>query len=316
MEKLHIGEVISYLRKKHNLTQQQLADKICSREYLCKLEKGAFFPTIYTIDLLSKKLNENIYEFYQEIERHNDIETHIKIQQINELISSGSDNDLEIRRLISEYENLPSFKTGESLQFIYYSKAICSYYLDKNYSEAIDFSFKGLCVYKKDFKLDNWTDYIYTNVELTLINLIASSYCRNNDLEIGLSIYFDMLKYLEKYLSRSLYDIHSTGHFYINLYTKVAYNTSNSLISKKRYLDAIKILDNAINISIRTKYMNVYPSLLKNKFVTLYMLNDYENAKKFYNKALIYFEDMLSNDDLTELIKMAKRKCPNLFLEN
>jgi len=161
MEKLHIGEVISYLRKKHNLTQQQLADKICSREYLCKLEKGAFFPTIYTIDLLSKKLNENIYEFYQEIERHNDMETHLKIQQINELISTGGDNDLEIRKLIEEYENLPTFKTGESLQFIYYSKAICSYYLDKNYTEAIDFSYKGLCVYKKDFKLENWTEYIY-----------------------------------------------------------------------------------------------------------------------------------------------------------
>ncbi|HBB28039.1 MAG TPA: hypothetical protein DC000_02105 [Clostridiales bacterium] len=314
MEKLHIGEVISYLRKKHNLTQQQLADKICSREYLCKLEKGAFFPTIYTIDLLSKKLNENIYEFYQEIERHNDMETHLKIQQINELISTGGDNDLEIRKLIEEYENLPTFKTGESLQFIYYSKAICSYYLDKNYTEAIDFSYKGLCVYKKDFKLENWTEYIYTNVELTLINLIASSYCRCDDSDTGLSMYYEMLKYLEKYLSRPLYDLHSTGHFYINLYTNVAYNTSNNLFSKSEYVEALKIVDNAINISIRTKYMNVYPSLLKNKFMILYMLQDYENSKKYYNKALIYFEDMLSNDDLKELINMAKEKCPNLFL--
>ncbi len=314
MEKLHIGEVISYLRKKHNLTQQHLADKICSREYLCKLEKGAFFPTIYTIDLLSKKLNENIYEFYQEIERHNDMETHLKIQQINELISTGGDNDLEIRKLIEEYENLPTFKTGESLQFIYYSKAICSYYLDKNYTEAIDFSYKGLCVYKKDFKLENWTEYIYTNVELTLINLIASSYCRCDDSDTGLSMYYEMLKYLEKYLSRPLYDLHSTGHFYINLYTNVAYNTSNNLFSKSEYVEALKIVDNAINISIRTKYMNVYPSLLKNKFMILYMLQDYENSKKYYNKALIYFEDMLSNDDLKELINMAKEKCPNLFL--
>lgn len=314
MEKLHIGEVISYLRKKHNLTQQQLADKICSREYLCKLEKGAFFPTIYTIDLLSKKLNENIYEFYQEIERHNDMETHLKIQQINELISTGGDNDLEIRKLIEEYENLPTFKTGESLQFIYYSKAICSYYLDKNYTEAIDFSYKGLCVYKKDFKLENWTEYIYTNVELTLINLIASSYCHCDDSDTGLSMYYEMLKYLEKYLSRPLYDLHSTGHFYINLYTNVAYNTSNNLFSKSEYVEALKIVDNAINISIRTKYMNVYPSLLKNKFMILYMLQDYENSKKYYNKALIYFEDMLSNDDLKELINMAKEKCPNLFL--
>ncbi len=313
MEKLHIGEVIYYLRKKHNLTQQQLADKICSREYLCKLEKGAFFPTIYTLDLLSKRLNENIYEFYQEIERHNDIETHLKIQQINELISSGGDNDLEIRKLITEYENLPTFRSGESLQFIYYSKAICSYYIDKNYTEAINFSFEGLCVYKKDFKLENWIDYIYTNVELTLINLMASSYCRCDDSDTGLSIYHDMLKYLEKYLSRSLYDIHSTGHFYINLYTNVAYNISNKLFAQQKYIEALKTIDDAINISIRTKYMNIYPSLLKNKFLILYMQQDYENAKKYYNKALIYFEDMLSNDDLTELIKMAKEECPNLF---
>ncbi len=313
MEKLHIGEVISHLRKKHNLTQSQLADKICSREYLCKLEKGAFFPTIYTVDLLSKRLNENIYEFYQDIERHNDIDTHIKIQEINELIAQGGEKDLEIRELIQKYEDLPSFKTGEALQFMLYSKAICSYYLDRNYNQAIDFSLQGLCVYKKSFNLNNWTEYIYTNVELTLINMIASIYCRLENIDKGISIYFELLKYLEKYLSQSLYDIHTTGHFYINLYTKVAYNTSNNLIFYKRYKDALDIVDNAINISLRTKYMNAYPSLLKNKLEILYILEDYENARKFYYKALVYYEDMLTEEDVQELIKKANKNYPKIF---
>lgn len=314
MEKLHIGEVIAYLRKKHNLTQQQLSEKICSREYLCKLEKGTFFPTVYTVDLFSKKLNENIYECYQDIERHNDIDTHIKIQQINELIAQGSNRDSEIRNLINEYEKSPSFKSGEALQFILYSKAICSYYLDKNYLDAIEYCKQGLSVYKKDFSIERWTEYIYTNVELTLINLIASSLFNNNDTKTGLSMCLDLLKYLEKYLSQSLYDIHSSGHFYINLYTSVAFNTTNQLFDKKRYKEALEIVDNAIKISLRTKYMNTYPYLLRNKFRILYMLNDYKNAKRFYNKTLVYYEDMLSKNDFINLVKMTEENYPNIFL--
>ena len=36
----HIGEVISYIRKQQNISQAELADGICSREYIGQIEKS------------------------------------------------------------------------------------------------------------------------------------------------------------------------------------------------------------------------------------------------------------------------------------
>ena len=128
MTNTHIGKTIAYLRKLRKLTQQQLADGICTREYIRKLENGYNQPTIYIIDLLSQRLQEDIYNYHLSVERHNDIETHIKIQEINDVLAH---NNYELlQKIICEYESIPSFNNGEALQIINYTKAMCEYYLN------------------------------------------------------------------------------------------------------------------------------------------------------------------------------------------
>ncbi len=311
MTDTHIGQTIAYLRKLRKLTQQQLADGICTREYIRKLENGYNQPTIYIIDLLSQRLQEDIYNYHLSVERHNDIETHLKIQEINDIFASK--NFELLIKIIQQYENLPTFKDGEALQIIYYSKAMCEYYLNYDYNKAINYCIKGLNVYKKNFNLANWSKLLYSNIELRIINTIASCKCYNNDLENGIKMIYELLDYLDKYISVTLYSIRVKGNFHVNLYTQVAYNLSNHLTEQFKYSDALKIIDKAITISLRTKYMSMYPYLLKNKFQLLYMLDNLEEAEVYYDKALIYYKDLLPEVELKELINETKKQYPKLF---
>ena len=311
MNNTHIGETIAYLRKLRQLTQQQLADGICTREYIRKLENGYNQPTLYILDLLSQRLEEDIYNYHLSVERHNDIETHIKIQKINEILEK---DDYELlQQIIYEYEELPSFKRGEPLQIIYYLKALCEYYLHSNYDKTIDLCIKSLNVNKKYFNLNNWNKLLYSNVELKTINVIASCKCYINDLENGIKIFYELLEYLNKYISGTLYSIREKGHFHITLYTQVAHNLSNHLSKLEKYNEALKIINDAIDVSLRTKYMDNYPYLLKNKFKLLYMLDDLENAKVYYEKALVYYKDLLPIVESTDLIADTKEQYPKIF---
>ncbi len=311
MTDTHIGQTIAYLRKLRKLTQQQLADGICTREYIRKLENGYNQPTIYIIDLLSQRLQEDIYNYHLSVERHNDIETHLKIQEINDIFASK--NFELLIKIIQQYENLPTFKDGEALQIIYYSKAMCEYYLNDDYNKAIEYCIKGLNVYKKNFNLNNWNKLLYSNVELRIINTVASCKCYNYDLENGIKMFYELLEHLNKYISGTLYSIRTKGHFHIILYTQVVYNLSNHLTKQEKYNEALKIIDDAIDISLRTKYMDRYPYLLKNKFQLLYMLDNIEGAKAYYDKALIYYKDLLPEVELKELISETKKQYPKLF---
>lgn len=274
MTDTHIGKTIAYLRKLRKLTQQQLADGICTREYIRKLENGYNQPTIYIIDLLSQRLQEDIYNYHLSVERHNNIETHLKIQEINDILAC--ENFELLKQTITNYEILPSFKEGEALQIIYYSKSMYEYYLNSDYDKAIDFCLKGLNVYKKNFNLDNWNKLLYSNIELRLLNTIASCKCFNNSNLDGINMFYDLLVYLDKYISVTLYSIRIKGNFHITLYTQVAYNLSNHLLKQEKFSDALETIDKAITLSLKTKFMSMYPYLLKNKYQLLYMLKDYE----------------------------------------
>jgi len=130
-----------------------------------------------------------------------------------------------------------------------------------------------------------------------------------------MKMFYELLEYLDKYISGTLYSIRTKGHFHIILYTQVVYNLSNHLTKQNKYKEALKIINTAIEISLRTKYMDKYQYLLKNKFQLLYMLDDFENSKIYYEKALIYYKDLASESELAELINETKEQYPKLFYE-
>ena len=60
MEKYKIGDTIRFLRKQMNLTQEQLAENICSPVTISRIESGAQFPSESILKLILNKLGQDI----------------------------------------------------------------------------------------------------------------------------------------------------------------------------------------------------------------------------------------------------------------
>ena len=82
-----IGEIIKHYRLQKHLSQEKLAQGICDRKYISHIELGKQIPTLDIVNQLSERLGINLYETYALMLRHHDIETHQKIEQLNQHFS-------------------------------------------------------------------------------------------------------------------------------------------------------------------------------------------------------------------------------------
>ena len=93
MNKVKVGKFIAMLRNEHNLTQEQLAEKlnISSYKTISKWECGNALPDIETFEELSKEFNVSLYELSigEKVEKNKlhlkDIPQYISDKQIKKL---------------------------------------------------------------------------------------------------------------------------------------------------------------------------------------------------------------------------------------
>ena len=221
-EDVSFGKILKYYRTKLSLTQDELAEGICSRKYISRLEKDLQIPTLDIVNKLSNKLEINIYDTYALILRHHNIETHIMIEKLNDNFSTSCIKNL--KPLIDECFQLETFKTGEPFQILAYAQ--CLYYGEyKNNSEkAINIATSTLIQFFPNFMIESFDPLTLSNCELTLLLSLAVNYCRTGKFESATIIYNLMVKYLHKVLHQSHYVINKNHHFEMNLYGLVVYN--------------------------------------------------------------------------------------------
>lgn len=63
-----IGEVIRQQRNLKEMTQRELAEEVCSTKYIYLIENNKRNPSAYILNQLSKKLNIDLFEYYQYLE--------------------------------------------------------------------------------------------------------------------------------------------------------------------------------------------------------------------------------------------------------
>ncbi|HAX73401.1 MAG TPA: XRE family transcriptional regulator, partial [Firmicutes bacterium] len=63
MNDIYFGNVLKELRIKKKMSQEKLADGICTKRQLIRIEQNENLPTGFLLSELSKKLNENLEPF-------------------------------------------------------------------------------------------------------------------------------------------------------------------------------------------------------------------------------------------------------------
>ena len=267
------GDVLRYYRNKGGLSQEQLAEGICTRVYISQIEKNKQIPTLYMISAFSNKMGVNLFDAYALIIEHNDFDTHSKIEALHEAI--GAYDDERLFKMAKEYEHLPGFSSGVPLQCI--KHAFSLYYANvlKDYDKAIKYASEGLAV--SGIPDANMTPIPMLSItDLCLLLVKSVNLCRNGQMEEGRKYLEYMHECVRLRLTQNLYIANRNLRVDINLFSVTTFNICEFFPDDIE--NNMRILENTINLLYDHRNSNMQGELQLYEARYLYETGDMEAA--------------------------------------
>lgn len=295
---IKIGDIIKHYRIEKGLSQDELAEGICSRKYISQLETHQNIPTLFIINALSKKLGINLYDSYAVMLQHHDIETHKKIASLNQALACGDFDKIHL--LVETYRSLPEFQEGEPMQFLKYGESVYLSNISLEHTKAISVAKSALPNNPLSNPHTVQPPYL-SNIELTLINFIAVNICRLGDFQEGKK-YFDFLyNYLNQLFMQDHYVANRNNHFELRLFANLVYNEF-CFFHKMDCFDPTRIDDVLKLLKSLHSHFNL-PELLLCKTVLLLEKSLVSDAQRIYQLAHILGIYLYSETEIQDLEK-------------
>lgn len=297
-----IGEVIKYYRNKLNISQDMLAEGICSRKYIGDIEHGKSIPTLDMVNQLSRKLGTDLYATYSSLFRYPDFETYLICKEIGRTI--GRRDFKRIEKCVEEYADRENFFTGEPRQIICQAKAIISG-LRYEFDSAQRVIEEGMRINHPTFpRLE--TDKGYSNVELALLLSYGVTLGRMNKIQEA-AFFFDSIKRQATSGLAEKYEAEKNRAFYLNLLCSAVYN--KYIFCPQIPDHVISEIDEILEYQRTNNRIHMITELLLCKADCLY-LTDIKAAKKAYSQAKVMGTFYYGEKRFKQLEKqILKKKC-------
>ena len=272
------GDVLRYYRTKEGLSQEQLAEGICTRVYISQIEKNKQIPTLYMISAFSNKMGVNLFDAYALIIEHNDFDTHGKIENLNEAINDYDDQRLF--ELAKEYESLPGFSSGVPLQCIKHAYALYYSNVEEDYEKSVAYATEGLAV--SGHTDDDMTPTpMLSVVDLCLLLVKSVDLCRSRKMEEGRK-YFEYLHECTRLrLIQNRYIANRNLRFDVNLFALTAFNVCEFFPDDIE--NNLKILDETLELLYDHRNSNMQGELQLYKSRYLHDRGDAEGARDCFH---------------------------------
>lgn len=279
-----IGLALRRLRKKHNLTQKDLANGICSQAEISKIESGTHSPTVDLLYTLSRRLQVPITSFLDHTEQQS------SLRLLDEYLLSKFRN----QEFDSIYQETRSILTSrkksidlESTLLYKYYHYLCSHRLNK-----IDYR---TCIVELQILSDRYSTVHYSPTMLIRIkSAIANLYSENKSYQHSINVYEEIL------------NLNFENDDLLIDKIRISYNFSKILLDFKKPKQALQLIEEAIEQSLNFKDMSLLGQLFAQKGACLEQLNsDKESVSETYEKAYFIF-DLLNMAEYKKIIKSAK----------
>ena len=272
------GDVLRYYRNKEGLSQEQLAEGICTRVYISQIEKNKQIPTLYMISAFSNKMGINLFDAYALIIEHNDFDTHSKIETLHEVINSCDDERLF--KLAKEYEPLPGFSCGAPFQCIKYAFSLYYSNVLHDYDKSIACATEGLAVSGvPDADMKPTPMLSVTDLNLLLVKSV--DLCRSRKREEGRKYLEYLYECVQLRLTQNRYIANRNLRFDINLFALVTFNICEFFPNDIE--NNMKILEKAISLLYDHRSSNMQGELQLYEARYLYEMGDLEGAHDCFN---------------------------------
>lgn len=277
---IHIGIFIKYFRNKKHLSQEKLANGICDKDYLYKIEAGKNDPSIYVLEKLSQKLNVNLLEYRHDIIKYTSSEVYEMYTKLNLLLSAEDKEGLQ--SYIFECKKEPAFETGDLYLLLQYCKAWLAFY-DEKYDESIALCLEGMNPAGFSFDINKPILSTLSNEAIMLIKLYAINLHITEKIDEALIIYDQLYKELHYVVERPVYELNKAIHFQAVHFMNLSYNLAVLYNDMHNYEKSEQIVNEALKLSRRTKYVNTYIPLLLCLVDVYYNTNRLEKAQETWD---------------------------------
>lgn len=294
----NIGAYIRYLRMQNGMTQEELANGICSVPYLSKLENNRLIPSEEIVNLLLKKLGIQIKEVYQ------------LVQTLRQKLTEGN-YAIKFKDRKSATQVFEEIKNYEQ-QIINFPQVLWDFYL---------FLLKYFLFIKEETTeskkiiqtIENLKNQLNNHQKISFYHLKGVYYCLNKNYEEGLIFLKKAQVYMEqtKEFNPELYYHLGLTYSYLNNiilainYSSISLNYFNDSANYLRSLDCQIILGiNYLRIEEDEKsifYFNNVRNIIETfdikdlKGMILHNFGYFYFKKKEYQNAIEYFLESLNH---------------------
>lgn len=286
MEQNNVGLIIKELRIKKKISQEQLANGICSKSQLFRIEKGRHFPSIFILQQLSDKLGEDITKYL------------MFSNCTNPIYFSLFFNNLEVLRLkrdyakilstIDELEHYTEYANDINIpcikQLLYWYKGTAVSNTSENFI-SLDYYIDLLKLTLSFSDLDEIFDEILTLNEIRIIHSIATTYCRLEEFSYAKNTLISLVNNIKTY----------TNINDLLLIPEIFYNLSKLLFNQEEYSEALIYANSGIKFCIHNNFSCVLADLFYISGKCYESLNDLTNALLNFNKFICLY-DILGHD--------------------
>lgn len=280
MDKEKFGEIIKELRKRKGLTQSQLAEGICTREYLYRVEKGQYVPSSIILEALSYKLSEDLSQYLLLSNYNTPLQTIDIKKNLEKNIYQG--NYKNMAKQIAKARKLKDFELVENKQLLFWYDGIFTYEQNQNFAETLSIFIDALKLTKEFTQLQELYDVYCTLQEIRILISISKLYHDKNQFDKFVTLGIKLISKLKNHYSS--YDE--------SLYLRLNYNVSLGLLRMNRYEEALEYADIGIKkaLSTSTPSLLILAELQYQKGRCLHFLDKHDQAYKHFRFAMTIFE--------------------------
>jgi transcriptional regulator with XRE-family HTH domain len=271
-----VGKKIKELRKNIGLSQEELAEGICTQAQISKIEKGIVFPYASTLYLISQKLGVDVNYFFDigmtpRLDYVQEVARQLKVSRRNHQYEDMMD-------IVKTEEENPLFaQNNKNLQLLLWHKGIYIFEVKHDFQQAI-------AVLDEAINVTHAIGKVFTERELEILLSKGAMYVKE-DLEKALEVFEDINEQLK--LLPNL-----TDH---TIKTRLYYNMARVLTRLNKLKDSNKYCQEAIRWCLEKDTLYLLGQLHYHIGYNYELLGEKPYAQEFMKKALIVFE--LQQDD-------------------
>ena len=291
MEKNTLGEIIRHLRKKAGLTQEELADGICSPVSVSRIENGNQMPSGKVLEQLLERLGTGTYQLCN-VYYENECQASLQqtLAEIGAQVSAGDFaqartalQELPMKKM--DHANLQHAKMLHAA--IIMQEGMADEHIE---AELID----ALRLTKPDIELDNCRSELFSPTEVNLLVMLTTAkYMSGKNLE-AIRMGEEVMFALDRNQSRlSDYKV-----FQINL----AYNLGQILQVEKRHQEALLYARKAEELSIRGTEQFLLPEIEFEIAQILCNMGEIQESRA-HMEALIPYMRLIGKAKMADLVQ-------------